>query len=124
MSGKAGKKIREEVEALRRELRRHDHLYYVEAQPEISDLEYDRLLKRLEALETAYPELITPDSPTQRVSGEPTREFPVVRHRKRMLSLANTYNEAEIRDFDRRVRSLLPEGEAPEYVCCTKTVCW
>ncbi|RMG67972.1 MAG: NAD-dependent DNA ligase LigA, partial [Calditrichaeota bacterium] len=110
-------KIRQEIERLRREIRRHDYLYYVLAQPEISDYEYDMLVKRLEELERQYPEFITPDSPTQRVSGEPTKEFPVVQHRKPMLSLSNTYNEEEIRDFDRRVRSLLRPGEPYEYVC-------
>ena len=110
-------KIRQEMERLRQEIRRHDYLYYVLAQPEISDYEYDMLLKRLEELEQQYPEFITPDSPTQRVAGEPTKEFPVVRHRKPMLSLANTYNEEEVRDFDRRVRTLLRPGETYEYVC-------
>ena len=110
-------RVRREIERLRQEIRRHDYLYYVLAQPEISDYEYDMLMKRLEALERQYPELITPDSPTQRVAGEPTKEFPVVRHRKPMLSLSNTYNEEEVRDFDRRVRSLLAPGESYEYVC-------
>ncbi len=110
-------KIREEIERLRREIRRHDYLYYVLAQPEITDYEYDQLMKRLEELERQYPEFVTPDSPTQRVAGEPTKEFPVVRHRKPMLSLSNTYNEEEVRDFDRRVRSLLSPNEPYEYVC-------
>ncbi len=110
-------KAKQEIERLRREINRHDYLYYVLAQPEISDYEYDMLMKRLEELEKKYPEFITPDSPTQRVSGIPTKEFPVVRHRKPMLSLSNTYNEEEIRDFDRRVRSLLKPGETYEYVC-------
>lgn len=118
MAGNQDKEnIRQEIERLRREIRRHDYLYYVLARPEISDYEYDMLLKRLEELEKRYPEFITPDSPTQRVSGEPTKEFPVIYHRKPMLSLSNTYNEAEIRDFDRRVRSLLEPGEAYAYVC-------
>ncbi len=108
---------RQEIERLRKEINRHDYLYYVLAKPEISDYEYDMLMKRLEELEKQYPEFITPDSPTQRVSGEPTKVFPVVRHRTPMLSLSNTYNEAEIRDFDRRVRTLLAPGEAYEYVC-------
>ncbi|RMF61932.1 MAG: NAD-dependent DNA ligase LigA [Calditrichaeota bacterium] len=110
-------KAREEIERLRKEIQRHDYLYYVLAKPEISDYEYDMLMKRLEELERQFPEFITPDSPTQRVSGEPTKEFPVVKHRTPMLSLSNTYNEAEIRDFDRRVRSLLNPGEPYEYVC-------
>ncbi len=108
---------KKEIERLRAEINEHDYRYYVLAQPTISDYEYDQLLKRLEALEKAFPEFQTPDSPTRRVSGEPTKEFPVVRHRKPMLSLSNTYNEEEIRDFDRRVRTLLAPGEPYEYVC-------
>jgi DNA ligase (NAD+) len=75
------------------------------------------MMKQLEALEKEYPQLKTSDSPTQRISGEPTKIFPVVNHRKPMMSLSNTYNESEIRDFDRRVRALLDENEAFEYVC-------
>ncbi len=110
-------KIKEEIENLRKQIRHHDYLYYVLAQPEISDYEYDMLMKRLEELEKKYPQFDSPDSPTKRVSGELTKIFPVVRHRKPMLSLSNTYNEEEIRDFDRRVRSLLDSGENYEYVC-------
>jgi DNA ligase (NAD+) len=110
-------KIREEIIKLRKEIQHHNYLYYVLAQPTISDFEYDKLMEKLGALEGKFPEFVTPDSPTQRVSGEPTKIFPVVRHRKQMLSLANTYNEEEIRDFDRRVRSLLEEDEPYEYVC-------
>lgn len=110
-------KTLQEIQKLRKNLQRHNYLYYVLSQPQVSDYEYDQLLKKLEALEEQYPEFITPDSPTQRVSGEPTKVFPVVRHRKQMFSLANTYNEEEIIDFDRRVRSLLDENESYEYVC-------
>lgn len=110
-------KIREEIIKLRKKIQHHNYLYYVLAQPTISDFEYDKLMKKLGTLEGKFPEFVTPDSPTQRVSGEPTKIFPVVRHRKQMLSLANTYNEEEIRDFDRRVRSLLEEDEPYEYVC-------
>ncbi len=107
--------IASRVEKLREEIRKHDFNYYVLAQPTISDYEYDMLMKELSDLEKAYPEIITPDSPTQRVSGEPTKEFPQVFHPVPMLSLANTYNESELRDFDRRVQSLL--GSEPyEYV--------
>lgn len=103
------------AEKLREEIRKHDYNYYVLAQPVISDYEYDMLMKELSDLEQKYPEIITPDSPTQRVSGEPTKEFPQVLHSIPMLSLANTYNEAELRDFDRRVQSIL--GNEPyEYV--------
>jgi len=106
-----------EIEKLRSQINRHDYLYYVLAQPEIEDIQYDRLLKRLEELEAQFPEFVTPDSPSQRVSGEPTKVFPVVQHRRPMMSLSNTYSETEIRDFDRRVRSLLDKDETFEYVC-------
>jgi len=100
-----------EVEALREALRRHEYLYYVLDQPEISDAEYDRLMANLRTLETQYPELLTPDSPTQRVGGKPREGFVKVRHSTVMLSLDNALNEGELRDFDRRVRQLL--GTAP-----------
>jgi DNA ligase (NAD+) len=106
----------ETIEELRNQIRAHDYAYYVLAQPEISDFEYDQLLKKLEQLESKYPHYITSDSPTQRVGGQPTREFPTVTHRIPMLSLANTYSEAELRDFDRRVCSLLPEAKQYEYI--------
>ena len=92
------------IEQLRRELHRHDYLYYVLAQPEISDQEYDRLMHELIALEQQHPELITPDSPSQRVGGEPIEGFRTVEHAVRMMSIDNTYNEAELRAFDDRVR--------------------
>ena len=95
-------------------IRRHDFLYYIEAQPEISDREYDALLSELEELETHHPELRTADSPTQRVGGDVTREFPTVTHAVPMLSLANTYDEADLRDFHRRVCENL-ETESVEY---------
>ena len=100
---------------LRRELHDHDYRYYVLAEPAIADEEYDRLMRELQDLEAAYPALRTADSPTQRVGGEPTKEFRTVTHDPPMLSLANTYNEEDIRDFDRRVHELL-EGETPAYV--------
>jgi DNA ligase (NAD+) len=104
------------IEELRARLREHDYRYYVLAQPTISDQEYDRLMRELIGLERDHPELATPDSPTQRVGGEPTKEFPTVSHAVPMLSLSNTYNEEEVRDFDRRVRSMLGE-ETYRYVC-------
>lgn len=91
------------IEELRREIRRHDRLYYVEARPEISDREYDRLFEELKRLEAKFPDLITPDSPTQRVGGEPLEGFRQVRHAVPMLSIDNTYNEQELREFDQRV---------------------
>src|SRR3954467_1919499 len=104
-----------EIEKLRDELRRHEHLYYVLDQPEITDAEYDALIRCLQALETAHPELATPDSPTQRVGGKPREGFTKVEHSSAMLSLDNALNEAELRDFDRRIRELLG-GEAFLYV--------
>jgi DNA ligase (NAD+) len=95
------------TERLRRELREHDYRYYVLAEPTVADEEYDRLLRELQKLEAEYPGLCTPDSPTQRVGGMPTKDFPTVAHDPPMLSLANSYSEEEIRDFDRRVRELL-----------------
>jgi DNA ligase (NAD+) len=90
------------------EIRRHDHLYYVQAQPAISDQEYDRLYRELRDLETEFPELSTPDSPTQRVGGEPVKAFKPVRHQLPMLSLDNTYSQQEVRDFVARVQRLIP----------------
>src|SRR4051812_31722801 len=96
-----------EIEKLREELRRHEHLYYVLDQPEISDAEYDALMRKLQALEAEHPGLATPDSPTQRVGGKPREGFLKVEHSSAMLSLDNALNEGELRDFDRRVRELL-----------------
>ena len=93
----------ERIEQLRREIRRHDRLYYVEAAPEISDRQYDRLMEELKRLEAKHPELVTPDSPTQRVGGEPIEGFESVRHSQPMLSIDNTYSLEELREFDRRV---------------------
>jgi len=104
-----------EIEKLRDELRRHEHLYYVLDQPEITDAEYDALMRTLQALEAEHPELATPDSPTQRVGGKPREGFLKVEHSSAMLSLDNALNEGELRDFDRRVRELLA-GEAFVYV--------
>ena len=103
------------IEQLRDQIHRHDHLYYVEARPEISDRRYDSLLAELKALEARHPELVTPDSPTQRVGGEPIEGFQTVTHASPMLSIDNTYNEGELREFDARVRRAL--GERPyQYV--------
>lgn len=111
----APKDVKAEIESLRRELRRHDHLYYVLNKPEINDQEYDRLYRRLKDLEDAHPDLVTPDSPTQRVGGEPAKGFPSVKHIVPMLSLDNTYSADEIRQFDGRVSKNL-KGEKAEYV--------
>jgi len=93
-----------QAQALRRIIRRHDHLYYVEARPEIADGEYDRLYSRLAALEEAFPPLVTPDSPTQRVGAEPREDLPTIAHTAPMLSLDSSKEEAELIRFDERVR--------------------
>ena len=98
---------RREIEQLSDELRHHENLYYVLDKPEITDTEYDALMRRLQALEAEHPELRRPDSPTQRVGGKPREGFVKVAHSVQMLSLDNALNEAELRDFDRRVRDLL-----------------
>ncbi|MCC6362468.1 MAG: NAD-dependent DNA ligase LigA [Bryobacterales bacterium] len=103
--------VAERIESLRADIRRHEHLYYVLDQPEISDAEYDALMRELQTLEKAHPELLTPDSPTQRVGGKPREGFVKVRHSAPMLSLDNALNEGELRDFDRRVRDLLAGAE-------------
>src|SRR5881628_649111 len=100
---------------LRDEIRRHDQLYYLQENPEISDREYDELIARLKKIEDEHPALITPDSPTQRVSGRPAEGFPEFMHRRPMLSLDNSYNIDELRAFDERCRKLAG-GQAPDYV--------
>ncbi|MCK4298483.1 MAG: NAD-dependent DNA ligase LigA [Planctomycetes bacterium] len=105
----------QEIEELRSRIRHHDYKYYVEASPEISDYKYDQLLRRLQDLELAHPELVTPDSPTQRVGGEPTEGFPQVRHQVPMLSIDNTYSFDGLRRFEERIARWL-EGEAHRFV--------
>lgn len=107
--------IGKQIEKLREEIRRHEELYYVKDNPEISDAEYDQLLERLQKLEAEQPQLITPDSPTQRVGGRPAEGFPEVVHRRPMLSLDNTYSIDELRAFDQRCQRLA-EGRNLEYV--------
>ncbi|MBN2310647.1 MAG: NAD-dependent DNA ligase LigA [Candidatus Hydrogenedentes bacterium] len=117
---KAGKQIptaaRERCQALRTSIARHNRLYYVEAQPEIGDAEFDKLLKELEALEREYPDLVTADSPTQRVGGEPIAGFETVSHQVPMLSIDNTYSPEELRAFDDRVKKGLEPADSPSYV--------
>src|SRR5471030_1046819 len=100
---------RKVIEALREQIRGHDYLYYVAAKPEIPDLEYDHLMKRLESLEKEYPDLVTLESPTQRVGGMLVGGFTSVKHHAPMLSLANTYNENEALEWDDRLQKLLNE---------------
>jgi DNA ligase (NAD+) len=99
--------MQKRIKKLRDQIRRHDYLYYVLNQPEISDRQYDRLFAELKELEQSHPELITPDSPTQRVSGQPLEGFASVRHTIPMLSMDNTYNADELKAFDERIRKQL-----------------
>src|ERR1700752_1901413 len=111
---KASKDV--DIEFLRDEIRRHEYRYYVLDDPEISDAEFDRLMNELKKLEAAHPELITPDSPTQRVGGKPREGFVKAPHSTPMLSLDNAYSEEELRDWERRVHELSGRNDI-EYVC-------
>lgn len=108
--------VAEEAERLRAELHRHSYLYYVKARPEISDAQFDALFERLLELERRYPELVTPDSPTQRVGVEPQSEFETIEHVAPMLSLDSTHDEADVRRFHDRVCKALGEGVRPRYI--------
>jgi DNA ligase (NAD+) len=110
------KDIQREIEDLRGEIRRHEHLYYVLDAPEIPDAEFDRLMQELKKLEAAHPDLVTPDSPTQRVGGKPREGFVKVEHSRPMLSLDNAFSEEELRNWERRVRELAGTDKI-EYVC-------
>src|SRR6478672_3231124 len=92
------------LKELRDAIRHHEERYYIHNDPEVSDEEFDRLLHELERLEAEYPDLVTPDSPTQRVAGRPIQGFPTVMHLLPMLSLDNAYSDEELRAFDERVR--------------------
>ncbi len=106
-----------QINALRQEIEHHEHRYYVLDAPEITDAQYDRLMNRLKALEGEHPELLTPDSPTQRVGGKPKEGFAKVAHSRPMLSLDNAYNEVELRAWAARAAAALPADEPVEYVC-------
>jgi DNA ligase (NAD+) len=110
------KEVEKKIEKLRDDIRRHEHLYHVLDAPEISDAEFDLLMQELRRLEAAHPELVTSDSPSQRVGGKPREGFVKVEHSRPMLSLDNTYNEQELRDWERRVRELAGTDKI-EYVC-------
>src|SRR5579863_1596343 len=112
----AAQDLEKKLESLREKIRRHEHLYYVLDNPEISDLDFDKLMQHLKALEAEHPALITPDSPTQRVGGKPREGFVKVAHSSPMLSLDNTYNEEELRDWERRVHELSGRSDV-DYVC-------
>src|SRR5579875_3014981 len=109
--------VEQKIEALREKIRHHDYLYYVQDSPEITDAEYDQLMRELKALEKEHPELVTPDSPTQRVGGKPKEGFAKVAHSRPMLSLDNVNSEEELRDWERRVRELAGSEAQIEYVC-------
>lgn len=105
----------EEIKQLREELHKHNHLYYVKNDPQISDYDYDQLLKKLEELEVKHPEFDDPNSPTKRVGDDRDQRFEQIAHQYPMLSLANTYNDQELRDFDGRIRKAV--GDNFTYVC-------
>jgi DNA ligase (NAD+) len=111
-----GKDVEKKIEALREQIRRHEYLYYVLDQPEISDADFDKLMRELKDLEAERPELIAADSPTQRVGGKPREGFVKVPHSSPMLSLDNTYSEEELRDWERRVHQLSGQSDV-DYVC-------
>ena len=108
--------IKRRLEKLREEIEYHNYRYYVLDQPQISDAQYDRLMRELEKLEEQYPELRTPNSPTQRVGAPPLEEFEIVRHTIPMLSLANAFDETEAKEFDKRVKKFLGTSTDAEYV--------
>jgi DNA ligase (NAD+) len=110
------KDIEKKIEALREKIRHHEHLYYVLDNPELSDAEFDKLMQQLKNLESEHPSLVTPDSPTQRVGGKPREGFVKVPHSSPMLSLDNTYNEEELRAWERRVHELTGRSDV-DYVC-------
>src|SRR5947208_2147200 len=108
--------VQKRINELREQLNHHNFLYHVEARPQISDREYDRLMQELIDVERENPDLITPDSPSQRVGGEVQTALKSVRHAVPMMSIDNTYSEAEVRAFDERVRKALGSKEQPAYV--------
>ena len=105
----------QEIERLSEELRRHNHLYYVESNPDISDYDFDMLLKKLQELENQFPDLAQENSPTKRVGGDITKKFESVEHKYAMLSLSNTYSEDEIEEW--AARALKGVESKIEYVC-------
>src|SRR2546428_5292823 len=112
----AAKNIDQRLESLREEIRHHEYRYYVLDDPEISDAEFDRMMNELKKLEAEHPELVTPDSPTQRVGGKPREGFVKVAHSTPMLSLDNAYSEEELRNWERRVHELSGHKDI-EYAC-------
>src|SRR5690348_2198748 len=116
MATATAKDVSPRIEELRDQIRYHEHRYYVLDDPELSDADFDRLMQELKKLEAEHPELITPDSPTQRVGGKPREGFVKVPHSTPMLSLDNAYNEQELRDWERRVHELTRQKKI-NYVC-------
>src|SRR5579872_446332 len=112
----AVKDLEKKIESLREKLRHHEYRYHVLDDPEISDAEFDQLMNELKALEAENPKLITPDSPTQRVGGKPREGFVKARHSSPMLSLDNTYNEEDLRNWERRMHELSGRTDI-DYVC-------
>ena len=112
----AAKNLAKEIESLRDQIRHHEYRYYVLDDPEITDAQFDKLMNELKALEAEHPELITPDSPTQRVGGKPREGFVKAKHSSPMLSLDNTYNVEELRNWERRVHELSGRQDV-DYVC-------
>src|SRR2546426_663034 len=113
--GESKSAVKTKIEKLRKTIREHEYRYYVLDDPKISDAEFDKLMNQLRALEAKYPDLVTPDSPTQRVGGSPREGFQTVRHKRPMLSLDNAFSYDELREFDRRVRELAGRDRV-EYV--------
>src|SRR5260221_468241 len=109
------KSVHEQIESLRAAIRRHDALYYVQANPEITDLEYDKLMRQLQDLEAKHPEFDSDESPTRKVAGTPIAGFVTVQHRVPMLSIDNVYTEAELAEFGQRVSKLL-DGRPCEWL--------
>src|SRR6185503_16186152 len=109
--------VEKRLNELKSQIREHDYHYYVEDQPVINDSEYDLLFNELKKLENEHPELITADSPTQRVGGQALDEFEKVPHRKPMLSLANTFSIDDLRDFDARIKKFLGNEREITYFC-------
>jgi len=108
--------IKRKIEKLRQSIEAHNRKYYVNARPEITDFEYDQLLKKLAQLESENPEFLTPDSPSQRVGGSPLKEFKTFEHKIQMLSMDNTYSAEELREFDKRVCKALEKDLVNYYV--------
>src|ERR1700680_4487613 len=119
MSAKLNK-LQTEVTHLREQINRHNYRYYVLDDPEVTDSEYDRMMRQLETLEREHPELLTPESPTQRVGAKPSEKFAVVVHRKMMLSLANAMDPEEMVEFDQRIKRFLKNDGDVEYVAEVK----